>query len=40
MLFDELRGNDPDSCSVRHSLQMGLESLFGDTGTASGYDSR
>jgi hypothetical protein len=30
-LFAELQGNDPDSCSVRHSLQMGLESLFADS---------
>jgi hypothetical protein len=30
-LFAELHGNDPDACSVRHSLQMGLDSLFVDS---------
>lgn len=30
-LFAELPGNDPDSCSVRQSLQIGLGSLFGDS---------
>jgi hypothetical protein len=30
-LFRELQGNDPDSCSVRHSLTTGLDSLFVDS---------
>jgi hypothetical protein len=30
-LFRELQGNDPDSCSVRHSLTTGLDSLFLDS---------
>lgn len=30
-LFDELQGNDPATCSVRHSLQTGLDSLFVDS---------
>jgi hypothetical protein len=30
-LFRELQGNDPDSCSVRHSLTTGLDSLFTDS---------
>jgi len=34
-LFAELPGNDADSCSVRHSLQMGLDSLFVDSQPSS-----
>lgn len=30
-LFRELQGNDPASCSVRHSLTTGLDSLFADS---------
>lgn len=31
VLFAELRGDDPDSCSLRQTLQSGLDSLFADT---------
>jgi hypothetical protein len=30
-LFRELHGNDADTCSVRHSLKTGLDSLFVDS---------
>jgi hypothetical protein len=31
ILFEEIRGNDPDACTVRDSLQTGLDSLFAET---------
>lgn len=31
VLFDELPGNDADTCTVRDWLQTGLDSLFAET---------
>lgn len=36
-LFRELQGNDPASCSVRHSLTTGLDSLFADSMPAAAH---
>lgn len=30
-LFAALGGNDPDSCTIRHALKTGLDTLFGDS---------
>lgn len=34
-LFAALGGNDPDTCSLRHTLKTGLDTLFTDSGPDS-----